>query len=109
MPAKPSSYLKPENYQSNNDNKVVAQEALAIAACFNLFSDYAKLATRFAELKDSESFIIATTRFNHGVFFLHILKLWQAIVKNKASLFFIAFEEYPISTQELGQTVNYFP
>jgi tRNA 5-methylaminomethyl-2-thiouridine biosynthesis bifunctional protein len=109
MPAKLSSYLKPENYQSNNDNKVVAQEALTLAACFNLFSDYAKLATRFAELKDSESFIIATTRFNHGVFFLHILKLWQAIVKNKASLFFIAFEEYPISTQELGQTVNYFP
>lgn len=74
-----------------------------------VFLEQNQLASRFSTLTDNEHFTIGETGFGTGLNFLTTWECWLEHAPSQAHLHFISTEKYPLSYQELSQSLQLWP
>ncbi|MHA7878453.1 MAG: bifunctional tRNA (5-methylaminomethyl-2-thiouridine)(34)-methyltransferase MnmD/FAD-dependent 5-carboxymethylaminomethyl-2-thiouridine(34) oxidoreductase MnmC [Saccharospirillum sp.] len=74
-----------------------------------VFLEHNRLSQRFAQLAPHQSFVIAETGFGTGLNFLSAWALFDSRAPADARLVYISAEKYPLSRQEIQQSLSIWP
>lgn len=91
---------------SNTFNDIYFSKSSGLAETRYVFIEHNNLQARFKALTKDQQFIIAETGFGSGLNFLCSWQLFTKLAPEKARLHFISVEKYPLTKQDLQQTLS---
>lgn len=94
---------------SSHYNDIYFSRESGIAETRHVFLEQNRLATRWAELKDGEQFVVGETGFGTGLNFLCAWQLWMQTKPPSARLHYVSTELHPIPPEDLRRALALWP